>query len=198
MLLNKDSNYCQGMNYLVAFILSICDDEEEAFYLTLSFFKNTSYKNIFLNDLKLLRLNFSIFDKLLYIYVPTIYTHLNLNEIYSIYYINPWIITLFTYLINDKLKIDCFIKIFNLFIIYGWKSIINISLNIFINYEKYILEQKDENLLQFLSSDLSVKFINDLNNNEYNNIDEIKISNKLLKEIKKEFNQFSFLVDEYD
>ena len=198
MLLNKDSNYCQGMNYLVAFILSICDDEEEAFYLTLSFFKNTSYKNIFLNDLKLLRLNFSIFDKLLYIYVPTIYTHLNLNEIYSIYYINPWIITLFTYLINDKLKIDCFIKIFNLFIIYGWKSIINISLNIFINYEKYILEQKDENLLQFLSSDLSVKFINDLNNNEYNNIDEIKISNKLLEEIKKEFNQFSFLVDEYD
>ena len=198
MLLNKDSNYCQGMNYLVAFILSICDDEEEAFYLTLSFFKNTSYKNIFLNDLKLLRLNFSIFDKLLYIYVPTIYTHLNLNEIYSICYINPWIITLFTYLINDKLKIDCFIKIFNLFIIYGWKSIINISLNIFINYEKYILEQKDENLLQFLSSDLSVKFINDLNNNEYNNIDEIKISNKLLKEIKKEFNQFSFLVDEYD
>ena len=101
-------------------------------------------------------------------------------------------------MINDKLKIDCFIKIFNLFIIYGWKSIINISLNIFINYEKYILEQKDENLLQFLSSDLSVKFINDLNNNEYNNIDEIKISNKLLEEIKKEFNQFSFLVDEYD
>ena len=74
----------------------------------------------------------------------------------------------------------------------------NISLNLFNNYEKCILNQNEENLLQFVSSEFSVKFINDLNNNEYNNVDEIKISKKLLQEIKKEFNQFLLLVDECD
>ena len=199
MLLNKDCNYCQGMNFLVGFILSICDNnEEEAFYLSLCFFKNTSYKIIFLNELELLRLNFAVFDKLLYIYVPVLYTLLISNKIYSIYYISPWILTLFTYLINAQLKIESFIKIFNSFLIHGWKSIFNISLNIFNNYEKFILSQKEQNLLQFVSSELSVKFINDLNNNEYYNLDEIKISKKLLEEIKKEFNRFLFLVDEFD
>ena len=197
MLLNKECSYCQGMNYLVGFILSLCNDEEEAFYLSLCFFKNTSYKNIFLNELKLLRLNFAIFDKLLYIYAPALYKILIPNKIYSIFYISPWIITLFTYLINDQLKIGPFIKIFNSFIIHGWKSFFNISLNLFNNYEECILNQ-EENLIQFVSSDLSVRFINDLNNNEYNNMDEIKLSKKLLQEIKKEFNQFLVLVEEYD
>ena len=64
-MLNKDSNYCQGMNYIIAFIISICNNEEEAFYLSLSLFKNTKYKTIFLNELKILRLYFAIFDKLL-------------------------------------------------------------------------------------------------------------------------------------
>ena len=197
MLLNKDSNYCQGMNFIVGFILSLCDNnEEETFYLSLSFFKNTSYKNIFLNDLKLLRLNFAIFDKLLYIYIPTIYSYFNLRKIYSNFYISPWFITLFTHLVDEKVKVEHFIEIFNLFIIHGWKAIFVISLNIFYYYEKYILNVKEENLLQFLSAQLSNKFINDINNIELYKNNEIKISKKLIEEIGKEFSQYLFLVDE--
>ena len=39
------------MNFVGAFILKICEDEEESFYFLLGLFKNTDYKNIFKNDL---------------------------------------------------------------------------------------------------------------------------------------------------
>ena len=199
IVLNKDSNYCQGMNYIIAFIISICNNEEEAFYLSLSLFKNTKYKTIFLNELKILRLYFAIFDKLLYIYLPTIYTYLNSNKISSNFYISAWFITLFSNLINKKVNIEPFIKIFNLFIIYGWKSIFSISLNIFLLNEDYILNMKNENLLQFLSSELCYKFINKVKNGKVNcNNNKIKISNKLINEIENEFLQFLNLINEYD
>ena len=86
--------------------------------------------------------------------------------------------------------------IFNLFIIHGWKAIFIISLNIFYYYEKYILNVKEENLLQFLSTELSNKFINEINNIELYKNNEIKISKKLIEEIGKEFSQYLFLVEE--
>ena len=196
--LNNDSSYCQGMNFIVAFIISLFNNEEESFYFSLSFFKNTKYKTIFLNELKLLRLYFAIFDKLLYIYIPTIYSYLNKNKISSNYYMSAWFITLFTNIKNKNLKIEPFIEIFNLFIINGWKSIFNISLNIFLKYENEILDTNNENLLQFLSSDLGINFIENLQDNRVvckNN--QIKISPKLLDEIEKELLQFSYLIEEY-
>jgi len=201
MMLFKECNYCQGMNYLVAFILSICNnDEEEAFYLSLSFLKKTTYKNIFLHDLKILRLYFAIFDKLLYIFIPTIYSKINLNKIYCNYYISPWFITLFTYLIDEKTKIEPFIEILNLFILYGWKSIFSISLNIFNYFEKTILNVKSENLLQFLNSELSIVFINNINNFDFDYFEnnQIEISSKLIDKIEEEFSQILLLVEEYE
>jgi len=195
--LNNDSNYCQGMNFIIAFIISLFNNEEESFYFSLSFFKNTKYKNIFLNELKLLRLYFAIFDKLLYIYIPTIYSYLNKNKISSNYYMSAWFITIFTNTKNKDLKIEPFIEIFNLFIINGWKSVFSISLNIFLKYENEILKTKNENLLQFLSSELGCKFIENLQDNKVvckNN--QIKISTKLLDEIEKELLQFSYLIEE--
>jgi len=196
--LNNDSNYCQGMNFIIAFIISLFNNEEESFYFSLSFFKNTNYKNIFLNELKLLRLYFAIFDKLLYIYIPTIYSYLNKNKISSNYYMSAWFITLFTNIKNKNIKIEPFIEIFNLFIINGWKSIFSISLNIFLKYEDEILDTKNENLLQLLSSELGIKFIENLQDNRVdckNNL-KIKISTKLLDEIEKELLQFSYLIEE--
>lgn len=185
------------MNFIIAFIISLFNNEEESFYFSLSFFKNTKYKTIFLNELKLLRLYFAIFDKLLYIYIPTIYSYLNKNKISSNYYMSAWFITLFTNIKNKNLKIEPFIEIFNLFIINGWKSIFNISLNIFLKYENEILDTNNENLLQFLSSDLGINFIENLQDNRVvckNN--QIKISPKLLDEIEKELLQFSYLIEE--
>ena len=195
----QDTTYCQGMNYIVGFILSICGSEEEAFYISLGFLKYTSFKNIFINDLKMLRLYFAIFDKLLYIYLPNIYSHLSVSKIYSNYYISPIFITLFTNLMNGKLKIDPFVEIINLFIIHGWKSIFNITLNIFKLYEDIILDIRSENLLQFLTSELTHKFIIEIEKNmrRYKN-NPIQISKKLINEIENEFLQFLYLVNEND
>ena len=195
----EDTTYCQGMNYLICFILLISENEEEAFYLSLGFLKFTSYKNIFLNELKTLKLYFAIFDKLLYIYLPTIYSYLSSNKIYSDYYLSPLFITLFTNLMDEKLNIDPFLEIINLFIIYGWKSIFNIILNIFRIYESNILNIRSENILQFLTSEISLKFIVDIDNNmEHYTKNQIKISRKLIYEIENEFSQLLYLVTEND
>ena len=193
----EDTSYCQGMNYLVCFIILISENEEEAFYLSLGFLKYTPYKSLFTNDLKTLKLYFAIFDKLLHIYLPTIYSYLNSNKIYSDYYLSPLFITLFTNLLDEKLSIDPFIEIINLFIIHGWKSVFNIILNIFRLSENNIVNIKSENVLQFLTSEICLKFIKDIEENmKFYAINQIKVSRKLICEIENEFSQFLYLVNE--
>ena len=47
------------------------------------------------------------------------------NNIMSNYFLSPWIITLFTNTIEVNFKLDIIIKIFDNFIVSGWKTIFN-------------------------------------------------------------------------
>ena len=59
-------NYYQGMNQISAFLLNICDNnEEDAFYLYMSFLKSTQYITLFKNDLEKINVLFYLFDRLL-------------------------------------------------------------------------------------------------------------------------------------
>ena len=89
-------NYCQGMNYIAAFIYQLTNDEEEAFYLFYSIMNNTEYSEIFLNDLNKLKRFFYVFDRLLFIYQPELSVYFKNNSILVSYFISPWFITLFT------------------------------------------------------------------------------------------------------
>ena len=92
-------------------------------------------------------------------------------------------------------KLDAFLKIFDLFIIDGWKAIFNISMDILRKNEEILLTMKNEGLLHYLTSNLGSYFVLNEENYGYlldNNVNKrlvLRISGKLMHNIKNEINQ---------
>ena len=70
-----------------------------------------------MKDLTRLRLYFTVFEKILNLYIPTLYSYFIENKVVANYYLSPWFIALFTSLISREPKLEAFLKIFDLFII---------------------------------------------------------------------------------
>ena len=195
IMLNEEGSYCQGMNFVGGFILKISENEEESFYLLMGLFKYTDYRSIFKKDLTKLRLFFSIFEKILKLYIPTLESYFTENKVTANYYLSAWFITLFTSLVKQGQKLDAFLKIFDLFIIDGWKAIFNISMDILRKNEETLLTYKNEVLLHYLTNILGYDYVLNRQNYEYlldNNINKrlvLRISGKLMHNIENEVNQ---------
>ena len=188
-------NYFQGMNQISAFLLNICDDnEEEAFYIFMSFLKNTKYSSLFTNDLAKMNCIFYQFDRLLNLYLPELYLFFKASSVNSGYYISPWLITLFTNTFNDddnENNAKTIMLIWDLFIFTGWKSVIKIGIILLKKNEKSIMERLSEHLLPILTAEvpkseiLSNKNFEELFDICFNN--EFRISSELFENTLKEY-----------
>ena len=69
VMLNEEGCYCQGMNFVAAFIIKIIETEEDSFYFLMGLFKYTDYRSIFVKDLTKLRMYFLFFDIMLKLYI---------------------------------------------------------------------------------------------------------------------------------
>ena len=76
--LKKEYNYSQ---ILSGILKSIEIDEVKTFYYMLAIQKNTKYKDIFKDELYLVRCFFEVFKNILKIYIPEIYKHQKSNEL---------------------------------------------------------------------------------------------------------------------
>ena len=188
-------NYFQGMNQISAFLLNICDDnEEEAFYIFMSFLKNTKYSSLFTDELAKMNCIFYQFDRLLNLYLPELYLYFKASSVNSGYYISPWLITLFTNTFNDgdnENNAKTIMLIWDFFIFTGWKSVIKIGIILLKKNEKNIMERLSEHLLPILTSEipkseiLSNKSFEELFDFCFNN--EFRISSELFENTFKEY-----------
>ena len=145
------------MNYIAAFLLTLIGDEEDSFYIYYSLLMSTDYGGLFPNDLEKLKKIFYVFDRLLNILMPEIYFYLKNNSITVSYFISPWFITLFTnafQYIKEKDKPKVLLRIWDLFLFDGWKSIIKIGISLIKHFETKLLSLSSEDLLQFLINDI--------------------------------------------
>ena len=184
--------YCQGMNYIAAFLLNITNDEEEAFYLFLSIFDGTDYGKLFVDDLAKLKKYFYVFGRLLNVLLPELDFYLKDNKIDVSYFVSPWFITLFTNTfpnIKDKNNPKILLKILDLFFFSGWKSIIKIGISLLKNYENTIMTLTFEELLQFLISNiLKSDFFQKENFDQLMRIKiNFKIQSSLIADIENEY-----------
>ena len=188
-------SYYQGMNQIGAFLLNICDyNEEEAFYLFAGIIKNTKYCSIYDNNLEKIKNLFYQFDRILNLYIPEIYIYFNQNSVNSGCFVSPWFITLFTNFFNDtegKNNAKTIMLILDLFIFSGWKTFMKIGIILFKSKEKEILENDCEILLPFLTGDIIKSEIIEEKNLEKlrEELKDIrhKIKNELFENIEKEF-----------
>ena len=187
-------HYNQGMNYIAAFLLNITEDEEESFYLFLGLLTSTEYGELFNDDLAKLKTFFYIFERLISIFLPELYTFFIDNNIKVSYFISSWFITLFTnsFQHNDsKNNPKILLKIWDSFFTDGWKTIIITCLSLLKMYESKIMIFPPEELLHFLIGDLiKENFFQNTNFYKYMySLFNFRIEDELIDNLEKEFEQ---------
>ena len=134
----NSSGYCQGMNYIVGFLLKTTNyDEVKTFYI----FKNILYdiKGYFEEGFPLLKKNNNLFNINFKELCPKLYKHFQKNDIVNEFWVSKWLQTLFTLSIPfEELNI-----IWDVLLIRGFDFIVYICLAIIEFIEKEVLELKE-------------------------------------------------------
>ena len=191
-------NYCQGMNFIAAFLYRISKSEEQTFYLMLGLLKNTKFSKIFYNELKKLKLYFSAFEKILTLYLPIVSSFLKTNSIMANYYSSAWFITLFTSSMVKNTKLDGLVKIWDNFLLKGWKCIFNTGLILLEMSDEKLLTLRNEALMTFLSNGITQNLIFEDFSLLLQKLKKFKIKNKLIHNIKNEIKHEEQLTEEND
>ena len=192
--LNGKTKYCQGMNFIVQ-LLHEKFGEEEAFYIFLSFFKNTDYKLIFEKDLEELKILFYVFRRVISLLEPELSSYFNSNGIDVNFFVSPWFITLFTgshqHFKDENDNSEILLRVLDNFIVSGLKSIMEVGCVLLHSYENVLMSKRYEDMMQFLINDMLRSDFFSKKNTEFveNFFSETKISKKLVKNIEEEFRQ---------
>lgn len=132
------SGYCQGMNFIVGYLLKITNfDEVKTFHI----FKNILYdiKGYFEVGLPLLKKNNDLFTKNLKELNPKLFKYFQKHDIVNEFWVGKWLQTLFTLTLPfDELNV-----VWDVLLIRGFDFILYICLAIADFIEKDILEIKE-------------------------------------------------------
>ena len=147
--LTKDG-YCQGMNFIVGFILTVTNfDEIKSYYILKNIFP--IIKGYFETGFPLLKKNINLFYKLFSKLYPKLNAHFAKNDVFAQFWVGRWLQTLFTL----SLPFDELCFIWDLFLIKGFNFAIYISLAIVYYLEKYLMKLDDSSdILSYLKNAL--------------------------------------------
>lgn len=98
----------------------------------------------------MLKLNFYQFDRLIAILLPDLHMHFKDEQINSSYYSSPYFITLFTSVLQMQTTFDnaaLLLRIWDNFILFGWKGIFKASICLLKEYEDVLLGMPFEIML---------------------------------------------------
>ena len=174
--LTKDG-YCQGINFIVGFILRITNfDEIKSYYFIKYIFPEI--KGYFEQGFPLLKKNVNLFYKFFSKCYPNLEAHFTKNDIFAQFWVGKWFQTLFTL----SLPFDELCYIWDLLLIKGFNFCIFLSLAIVHYLEKYLVKLNDSSdILSYLKNSLNPE-----QNNSFN-INDITDKNKYIIPINKVF-----------
>ena len=149
--LNENIGYCQGLNFLVAFILKVTNfNIVKAFHLSRLILRKI--KGYFSKDFPLLNNHLKTFNEGFKNLFPKLYSHFKNNDLVNEIWIGKWIQTLFT--INLPFEETCYI--WDALFAYGIDFIMPISLSIIYFIENNLLELKDSSdIISYLKETLT-------------------------------------------
>ena len=167
--LTKDG-YCQGMNFIIGFILKVTNfNEIKSYYIIKYIFPEI--KGHFEVGFPLLKKNINLFYKFFSKLYPKLSLHFAKNDVFAQFWVGRWFQTLFTL----SLPFDELCYIWDLFLIKGFDFSIYINLAIINHLEKYLMKLED-------SSDI-LSYIKNVLNPEPNDCVNIKDINEINKNI---------------
>lgn len=138
-IVNPSLDYCQGMNFIAGFLYLTLDKEEAlAFAVMREVIERHAMANLFNMELPMLKLMFYQLDRLISIHLPDLHNHFKDETINSSYFSSPFFITLFTSIMQTQstfLHAWKLQRVWDHFLIYGWKSIFKLCILILKTYE---------------------------------------------------------------
>ena len=137
-----------------------------------------------------LKTYFSLMDKLIYLYLPKIHFHFKKNQITTDFFLSPYFITLFTHIypfIQEKNNIFI-MRVWDEFIINGWKTIFEIILTLLKLKEKILIKLEGDELVDYLVNKINKDDI--FRNKNFEKFEEMKkffvVNNDLITYIEEE------------
>jgi len=148
---NEKIGYCQGINFIVAFILKVTKfNKIKAFHISRLILKKI--KGYFTKDFPLLKQNLVKFNEGFTTLIPKLYCHFKDNDVIDELWVGKWFQTLFT--INLPFREACLI--WDVLLAYGMDFVIPIALSIiYINKKKLLKFNDSSDIISFLEETLN-------------------------------------------
>ena len=153
---NDNVNYYQGLNLICLFLYELTFNEEETFTLINNLHCFTPFGDVIENKFQKIDLYCDIIEKLIYLFLPRIFSLFKQNQIRVIYFINSFLFTLFTNVYSSlpENNMKFMFYVWDNFLTQGWNSIFEIILTIFKCLEKHLLSLNNEDVLGFLGNNM--------------------------------------------
>jgi len=147
--LYKEVSYCQGMNYVMGFCYINLQDPNVSFK---SFIRLMDWhiKPLFEKEFKMLKQCFFKFNRIIEIYLPDLFEHFKAEKIETSFFLPSWFITLFSNNFQYTKRSIFLEKIWDFFILDGFKVIFKTALLILMEFKSKFLQMKFDAILKFL------------------------------------------------
>ena len=197
------------MNFIAGFLYLFLQDEALSFAVLREIINQFELSTLFNTELPMLKLNFYRLDRLISILLPDLHGHFKEESVNSSYFSSSYFITLFTQMMQFQTTNDNMwkiLRIWDYFIIHGWKAIFKASVLILTEFEESLLGMNFEMMLtqiqhlphRFLVMEDPIKFESpeqkeEFIQNELKNLDKqmqkMTVPTILLERLKKEFDE---------
>ncbi|OMJ71582.1 hypothetical protein SteCoe_30175 [Stentor coeruleus] len=119
--------YCQGMNYIVGFLLLVSGSrEDEVFLLFTRLCEEFNLFDVFSEDMREIKKNLWVFDRIFEKKFNELFFHFNEEEVTNDMWVFKWFLSIFT----TCLPINAIVRVWDFIIVKGLKGIYQIALGI--------------------------------------------------------------------
>jgi len=173
----KVKKYTQGMSFWVCFLTIVLKgNRKNISYLVTSLLEKPYYlAKLYADGFQMLNMNIFLLKNLLKRKIPELYKKFKEENVNLQDFVLKWIMTIFCCQRQLNMPAETLLKIWDLFLVHGWKIILSILLAIFSLNKESLLQMNYEEMIQFFQ----------------NGVPEYTLQWSLLSEEKNEF-----LIDE--
>lgn len=145
--------YCQGMNYIVGFLLIVSGGlEEEVFYFLEALYEKFQLYEFFTQEMKGLRHSLYIFNKMFESMLCKLYWHFKNEEISDEMWIFKYFLTLFTS--NTPIRIA--VCIWDLFLLDGFENIYKVMISLLKLHQNKLIKLASFEILEFFNNNFFI------------------------------------------
>ena len=183
---NLEVGYCQGMNYIVGTIYLQVQNEELAFKILVALIDKFQMKNLFISSLPKLKQFFYQLDRIIGLFLPELHEKFKEISICSGHFSSSWFITLYSSILQYKPEV--LYKVWDMFILEGWKTIFKVAIAILSKLSRSIVAGKFEDIMVILSNFQMVNGGIDIFDDDFiTKVQQVNISNALLRDLESEY-----------